>query len=459
MIIGKVLTFRKFFSPVLFFALVVALALPLSTDGRAPRADEVDDLLSKLGSVRELATECINSDCPDPDRAEMQRLLDALEDAQLFARLHSFWITQLPSYESSQAQKTRVEKLRRVYSEIRKLIFTGSDGASLMLCVAKLNESRGENLTRALVDFNRNTGKEAIPQWVWESVNTFGSSFSLDTTETPERAPDAVRELAPMIGKTLNALEIPELGAGGTKLEAGKSSYEPGSPIQVKYELSPCVRQARFVLIGAGEADERAFNQSSVITYRDNPDVNTGSVTLRAPERGGSYEVRVFDRYTETLLKAKAAVNIGAVRSTAYPGVYKIVQSSLKSEIGSHIAIVADSQGNHYWGSVFQSPVSDEWQFSQRAFWPDDSKQAYVGKAKLEGTRLSFVRRSAACEGSAKEIPLFSVMYLQSEGTMLISRVRAWDCSSGEPVLQGDDEEFDFQAQRVSGEPPAIPEQ
>ncbi|MCO6509176.1 MAG: hypothetical protein J5I65_00115 [Aridibacter famidurans] len=450
MISGTAIPFRKVISPVSILLLILALAAGSFAQ------DELDGLLSRLDSVRELSKQCVSTDCPDADRAAMQKLLNDLEDAQLFARLQAFWITQLPNYENSTDLRQKVAKLHSVHDAIRNLIFKSSDGDSLMYCVVKLNEARGEDLSKALIDFKQNTGKERVTAWVWESVSMVGNSLSLDTTDTPEKAPEAVKELGPTIGRTLEGFTVPEIRTAESKIDPGDKPYDPGAQITINYELSPCVRLPRFVLIAEGDVRDGKINSTSVITFRDSSQT-TGTTYMMAPQRGGRYEVRVFDRYSDSLLKDSAIVSVKGFRSTGFPGVYQIRQSGLNSEIGSHFAIVVDNNGVHYWGSVFQTPVSDDWQFSERAFASDPSKQAYVSKAELEGTTLKIVRVTATCEGSEKEAAVTTEIYLQSEGTMLIGRRQAWDCSSGEPVVQEGELEFDFQAVRVSGSPPPLP--
>ncbi|HUF04709.1 MAG TPA: hypothetical protein VMM38_11115 [Aridibacter sp.] len=452
MISGKAIPFRKVISPVSIFILFLYLFAASAT-----AQDELDGLLTRLNSVRELSKRCVNTDCPDADREAMQKLLNDLEDAQLFARLNAFWITQLPQYENSTDLRQKVVKLRSVHDAIRNLIFKSSDGDSLMYCVVKLNEARGDDLSKALIDFKRNSGKERVPAWVWESVSMVGNSLNLDTTDTPEKAPEAMKELAPMIGRTLQGFLVPEIKTAATKIDPGEKPYEPGAQITVNYELSPCVRLPRFVLIAEGDARGGKLNTTSVITFRDTSQT-TGTTYMMAPQRGGTYEIRILDRYTDSLLQTSAKITVTRFRSTGFPGVYQIRQSGLNSEIGSHIAIVVDNKGDHYWGSVFQSPVSDDWQFSERTFVSDPSKQSYVLKAEVEGTRLRIVRLTASCEGSDKTIPVLSEIYLQSEGTVMISRHQAWDCSSGDPVVSESELEFDFQAVRVRGEPPPMPE-
>lgn len=450
MINGIAIPFRKVISPVPIFILILTLF------AAAAAQDELDGLLTRLDSVRELSKQCVNTDCPDADRDAMQKLLNDLEDAQLFARLNAFWITQLPQYENSTDLRQKVVKLRSVHDAIRNLIFRSSDGDSLMYCVVKLNEARGEDLSTALIDFRQNTGKERIASWVWESVSMVGNSTNLDTTDTPEKGPEAVKELNPMIGRTLEGFAVPEIRTAESKIDPGEKPYEPGAQITINYELSPCVRLPKFVLIAEGDARDGKLNTTSVISFRDSSQT-TGTIYLMAPQKGGRYEIRVFDRYSDALLKDHATVTVKGFRSTGFPGVFQIRQSGENSEIGSHIAIVADEKGDHYWGSVFQSPVSDEWQFRERAFAGDPGKQAYLAKAEVEGTRLRIVRLSASCEGSEKRVPVFSEVYLQSEGTVMIGRRQAWDCASGEPVVKEGELEFDFQAARVSGEPPPMP--
>lgn len=454
MITGKAFRFRKVISPAPLLFLLLFLTAPAiyaQADG------DLDRLQGRLDAVRELSQECVETECPDADREAMQKLLNDLEDAQLFARLSAFWITQLPRYESSAELKQKVAKLRNVHDAIRSLIFKSSDGNSLMYCVVKLNEARGEDLSKALIDFNRNTGKESLPASSWETVQMTGNSLSLDTTDSPELAPEAVKALEPMIGKVVEGLSVPELGATGSRIEPARDRVEPGSQIEINYSLSPCVRLPKFVLIGEGDASSGRLMPSAIIASRDVRNESVGTVYLKAPERGGTYEIRVFDRYTDSLLDVSAKVSVLTFRSSEFPGVYQIKQSSSNSDIGSHIAIAIDDSGNYFWGSVFQSPVSEEWQFSQRAFVTDPSTQAYVDKANVSGTRMTMIRTAAECDGSAKKIPVVSELYLQSAGTSLVSRHQAWDCSSGEPVVDPESWEFEFQAERVSGIPPSLP--
>ncbi|QQS39943.1 MAG: hypothetical protein IPM63_11250 [Acidobacteriota bacterium] len=450
MINGTAIPFRKVISPVSILLLILSFA------AGAFAQDELDGLLSRLDSVRELSKQCVSTDCPDADRAAMQKLLNGLEDAQLFARLQAFWITQLPNYENSTDLRQRVVKLRSVHDAIRNLIFKSSDGDSLMYCVVKLNEARGEDLSKALIDFKQNTGKERVSAWVWESVSMVGNSLSLDTTDTPEKAPEAVKELGPTIGKTLEGLSVPEIRTAQSKIDPGDKPYDPGAQITINYELSPCVRLPTFFLISKSDAQRSFWNSTHIITSRDTVSTS-GTVHLTAPQLVGEYVIMVSDRYSGSPIAAGAEITVRGFRSTGFPGVYQIRQSGLNSEIGSHIAIVVDNNGVHYWGWAFQTPVSDEWQFSERVFASDPSRQAYVSKAELEGTTLKIVRVTATCEGSEKEVAVTTEIYLQSEGTMMIGRRQSWDCSSGAPVIKEGELEFDFQAVRVSGEPPAMP--
>lgn len=452
MITGRAFRFRRFISPAIIFTLLLLAGLPVSADAQ----DGIDKLAAKLDSVRALAKECVDSDCPDADRAAVQNLLNDLEDAQLFARLSAFWITQLPQYKNSTQLRQKVVRLRSLHDSIRNLIFKASDRDSLMNCVVRLNEARGEDLSKALIDFNRNTGKEMMPSWVWESVQMTGNSLDLDSTDVPERAGEAVKELEPLIGKKLESMSIPEIESAEAKIDPGSKPYEPGAQITVHYELPACVRLPKFVLIAEGDASDGKLRNPSIISSRDTSE-SSGTVYLAAPQRGGTYEVRVFDRYTQSLLKASAKVTIQSFRATAFPGVYRITRSDISSEIGSHIAIVTDPSGNHYWGSVFQNPVSNEWQFSERRFADEPSRQKLVSKGTVEGTNLKIFRLDASCKGSATEIPVLSDMYLQAEGKLLISQHQAWDCSAGKPVVDKEEWVFDFQAERVSGEPPKFP--
>lgn len=423
-----------------------------------PDDSDLDKIIQQLNEIEDLSTACAVSSCPDTDRAAMQKLLDDLESLQLFARLTALWISRLPGYEETAAMQRRVTKLRGLYKEIRNLIFDESDdNASLMRCAVKLNEARDPANPAPLIEFNNHRGRERLPQWVWESVHMIGSSPDLDTTDEPEKAKEALGALDATIPEVAARLKQPTIGTAVTGLELSKAAYEQGELIELNYRLSPCDRSVRFLLLREGEATEGGFDARSAVSYRDASDEITGSVQLRGPPRGGRYEVRVLDRGSGELLPAVKTLTVLGYRSTGFPGIYRIRQSSNNAEIGSHFAIVTDGNGDHYWGSVFQNPVSGAWQFSARNFGPDPSGSALVGKAALTGQDLRIVRSYASCSANGKKVPVLSELILNDGTSTISSRAQVWTCAGGEPVIEDGEWAPEFQAERVAGTPPAFP--
>jgi len=455
---NEALTGTPILSPAkaLFLSLLFIVVGPAAA--HAQGGDSVSRLLEKVNSAQSLSTACVSSSCPDADREAMQKLLNDLQDAQFFARLEAFWLSQLPSFQSSAALQDRVRNLRGLHNAIRNLIYDESDDKpSLMRCVVKLNEATGENLSRALIDFDRNSGKERLPQWVWESVQMFGNSLSLDSTESPEKAGEAVKVLDPLIPELAAGDGLPEIRDFPSKIEVAHDRVEQNGTIEVKYELSPCLRNPRFVIVRKGTSAEGDFNPSASVSFRDPSDENPGTTFIGAPRAAGDYEVRVLDREKGMLIGEFAPVTVLGFRVTRFPGIYTIRRSTDNSEIGSHFAVVMDERGNHFWGIVAQDPTSGKWNFRRQRFEGDTGDGKFVAPAELSGPNLRILRSFGYCKADGKGIPTKTELAFGTDQKTVIARYQTWDCATGDPVIKDGEWAFEFEADKISDEPPVPP--